>query len=78
MDAVNDDPNPLLNQQILDLIQQNDGMLGWVKTAAAVGIGTMERRHECLRCLMLLEDSGLIRSEISNEGLRFLLVRPSE
>jgi hypothetical protein len=76
--AVNDRSDPLLSKEILHLILQNDGKLNWFEIVAAIGIRTMERRYECIDGLRLLEGAGIIRSEVSDSGVRFWIVKPAE
>lgn len=66
--------DPLLSAKILHLIYQNDGKLNWVEIVAALGIRTEKRRHECLDSLRLLEEAGIIRSEVTDSGVRFQIV----
>lgn len=75
---MNDHPHPLLSKQILHLIQQNDGKLNWFEIVAAIGIRTMERRYECIDSLRLLEIAGIIRTEVSESGVRFWIVKPAD
>ena len=71
---MNDFPDPLLSEKILQEIRQCEGKPAWCDIAISIGAVTAEGRYECLNALRLLEKSGIVRSEASNGAIRFWIV----
>jgi Fe2+ or Zn2+ uptake regulation protein len=68
---MNDDRAIPIREEILDLIRQNDGQLGWHEVAHSLGADESAEDAEVFLELRALERLGAIRRDASDGAIRF-------
>ena len=68
---MNDDLSKPVGEEILDLIRQNEGQLGWYEIAQTLGADETAERAEIYLALRAFERLGAIRRDTSEGSIRF-------
>ena len=67
-----------LGEKICDVIQRQDGKLGWHEIAAEVGAHAFAQRGDIFVELRALERCGIVRRQHGEGDARYWIVRPRD